>query len=133
AVLHGMGVEKPTKVQAALWSGYSPGSGGYNNYLGQLRSAGLVDYGGNGTMFLTADGRTQVEGLPYPPEIPTSADELHYQVFRMVGPSKMKILKVLIEAHPDPMPKTELAERAGFSPGSGGYDDYIGNLRSMVM
>ncbi len=131
AQLHGIGVERPSKTQAALWAGYSPTSGGYYNYLGQLRSAGLVDYGGDATMFLTPEGRSAVESAPERPEIPGSVQDLQEQVFRMVGDSKTRILRALIEAYPRPMPKPELAERAGFSPTSGGYYNYLGTLRSM--
>lgn len=134
AQLHGIGVAKPSKTQAALWARYSPTSGGYYNYLGQLHSAGLIEYGADTTLFLTDEGKRTVEGMEEPPEIPTNQDDLHRQIFGMVGKSRSKILRVLIEtrdAQPDGWTKPELAERAGYSPTSGGYYNYLGTLRSM--
>ena len=131
AHLHGIGVERPTKTQAALWAGYSPTSGGYYNYLGQLRSAALIEYGGDTTLFLTPEGKTTADSSPERREAPSDASDLLEQVCRMVGPSKAKILRVLVDAYPHPMSKPELAERAGFSPTSGGYYNYLGTLRSM--
>jgi hypothetical protein len=131
AKLLGIGIERPSKNQVALWSGYSPTSGGYYNYLGQLRSAGLTDYGGDTTMFLTKEGKEYVDSMQDPPEIPSTTEDLREQVFRMVGESKSRILRILIDAHPTSLSKPELAEQAGFSPTSGGYYNYLGNLRSM--
>ncbi len=130
AQLHGIGVVKPSKTQAALWAGYSPTSGGYYNYLGQLHSAGLIEYGADTTMYLTDGGNRTVDEMENPPEIPSNQDDLHRQIFSMVGASRSRILRVLIE-YPDGFTKPELAERAGFSPTSGGYYNYLGTLRSM--
>jgi hypothetical protein len=126
--LHGIGVGRPTKTQVALWAGYSPTSGGYANYLGMLRSAGLIDYGGDSTAFLTEQGRFASTD---PVDVPGTVEDLQEQVFRMVGASRAKILKVAIAVYPHPIAKPELAERAGFSPTSGGYANYLGTLRSM--
>ncbi len=131
AKLHGIGIVKPSKTQVALWSDYSPTSGGYANYLGQLRSADLIEYGGHGTMFLTNEGKHLVESMEDSPEIPSTVEDLREQVFRMVGESRTRILKILIDADREPISKPELAEQAGFSPTSGGYANYLGNMRSM--
>ncbi len=128
--LHGIGIPKPTKVQAALWAGYSPKSGGYANNLGQLRSGGLVDYGGSSTVYLTAEGKKLVDEHDSP-ELPSTIDELREQVFRMVGSSKARILNALVEAGRVPISKSDLAVECGFSPTSGGYANNLGNLRSM--
>lgn len=131
ARLHGIGIDRPSKSQVALWAGYSPTSGGYYNYLGQLRSAGLADYGGEATIFLTSEGKTFVDSMQDPPEIPSTIGELREQIFRMIGESRTRILKVLIGEHPTPIAKPQLAELAGFSPTSGGYYNYLGSLRTM--
>jgi len=129
--LHSIGIAKPKKSQVALWAGYSPTSGGYFNYLGQLRSAGFIDYGDSATMFLTKDGTSYAGTMKEPPHIPNTVEELQEQVFRMIGESKSRILKVLIAADRNPISKPELAEQAGYSPTSGGYYNYLGNLRTM--
>jgi hypothetical protein len=133
AQLHGIGIEEPSKVQLALWSGYSPNGGGYNNYLGAMRSAGLITYPLSGAVELTDAGRALLESADRIPEIPSTPEELHEQVFRMVGESKARILRVLISAYPDGIPKAELAERCDppFSPDGGGFNNYCGSLRSM--
>jgi uncharacterized protein DUF87 len=42
------GQDKVPKAQLAAWAEYSPNSGGFNNYLGTLRSAGMIDYPAGG-------------------------------------------------------------------------------------
>lgn len=44
----GFGIDQPTNEQVAFMAGYSPGSGGFNNLKGSLRTLGLIDYPASG-------------------------------------------------------------------------------------
>ena len=127
AWLEGIGVNQPSKIQLALMSNHSPTSGGYFNSLGNLRSAGLVEYPMPACVALTPSGRGQV----YISDVPTTNDALHDQIYRMLSSPQASILRELIGLYPDSITKGELAERLGVSPTSGGYFNNLGKLRSL--
>ena len=52
-------------------------------------------------------------------------------LFRKVGESKAKILRVLIEKYPSAIDRDDLADAVGMSRTSGGYFNYLGALRSL--
>jgi hypothetical protein len=127
AMLEVIGVTAADKTQLALFAQASPKSSGYTNNLGALRSAGLIDYPAARLVALTADGRPLADAT----DAPSTVDELHAFVRSLVGPAKARILEQLIATYPDPLPKAELAERAGASPSSSGYTNNLGSLRSL--
>jgi len=127
ASLEAIGVEEAPKVQLALFSHASPKSSGYTNNLGALRTAGLIDYPRGGVVVLTEAGREIADAG----DAPDTVDELHGYVFALVGASRTRILRVLIEAYPESLGKEELAEAADASPRSSGYTNNLGSLRSL--
>jgi len=129
--IESIGVSPASKAQIALLSNQSPTSGGYFNNLGKLRSLGLLEYPSPGQLAITADGRAQVRASGRPRSTPTSDSELHEQVLSMVSGSQATILRALIEAHPNYLPKSVLAEKVGQSPTSGGYFNNLGRLRTL--
>jgi uncharacterized protein len=63
-----------TKVQVAILSGYAPNGGGFNNYLGDLRTRGLIQ--GNGDrLTITQAG---IQGLSSWVPLPTGASLIDY-------------------------------------------------------
>jgi len=122
--LHG---KHPTKTQVALVAKQSPTSGNYTNYLGSLRSAGLIDYPIPGHVALTADG---VDAVSDGTDVPRTSEEIHRFVRTLVGEARWKIMASLIEAYPESLDKVTLAERSGMSATSGNYTNYLGRLRS---
>ncbi len=122
-----LGIAPGRKVQVALLAGASPKSSAYGNNLGALRSAGLIEYPGPGLVALTEAGDAVADA----PELPATTGALQAEVFAMVGGSKARILRVLIAAYPNALPKLEVAEKAEQSPTSSAFGNNLGALRSL--
>lgn len=120
-------IPEASKRQLALLIDMTAGGGAFANYLGALRTAGLLDYPKRGLVALTGEGRKlalYVDG-------PKSSVEMHELLFRKVGPAKARILKVLIEAYPQTLSKEELATAVGMTATGGAFANYLGALRSL--
>lgn len=120
-------IPEASKRQLALLVDMTAGGGAFANYLGSLRTAGLLDYPKPGLVGLTDEGRKlalYVDG-------PKSSVEMHELLFRKVGPAKARILKVLIEAYPHVLSKEELATAVGMTATGGAFANYLGSLRSL--
>jgi hypothetical protein len=126
AFLETLGVNQPSKVQVALFTGSSPSSSTYANNLGALRSKGLIDYP-NGGAELTEAGRELAprEGAP------TSTAELHAIVLGMVTGPQRAILDVLFQVYPAAQTKEDLAAALGVSATSSTFANNLGALRTM--
>ena len=120
------GETRVRKEQLAAWAEYSPNSGGFNNYLGSLRSAGLIDYPQPGMVGITDAGRAVAQ----PESVPADSKEMLARAKRVLGGSEGKLLELLHESR-EVTPKTALAEAAGFSPNSGGFNNYLGHMRTL--
>jgi hypothetical protein len=120
------GASMVRKEQLAAWAEYSPNSGGFNNYLGSLRSSGLIDYPQGGYVTITEEGRA----LAQPENVPTTSEELLERAKKVLGGSEGRLLELLHESR-EVTSKLELAEAAGFSPNSGGYNNYLGHMRTL--
>ncbi|MEA2255586.1 MAG: hypothetical protein QOG35_1631 [Solirubrobacteraceae bacterium] len=127
AMLEAIGVGMAGKTQLALFAQTSPKSSAYQNNLGALRSAGLIDYPAPARVSLTPDGRTLADAG----QAPSTIEELHAYVRSLVGPSKARIVDALIAVYPDALARDELAERAAVSAASSGYQNNLGALRSL--
>lgn len=121
--LHG---KYPRKKQVALFAGASPTSGTFGENLASLRRAELIDYPSPGCVSLTPAGFARVREDA---EVPRTNGDIHAFVRRLVGEPCWKILDVLIEEHPNMIPKKELAQRAGVSPTSGTFGENLAELR----
>lgn len=116
-----------SKTQVAFIAAYAPGSGAFNNPLGKLRSAGLIEYPMPGTVELTAEGRAAAG----PVTAPADTEELQSRILSRLGGPHQKILRILIDAYPEPLSKEELAYRAGYSHGSGAFNNPMGAMRTL--
>ena len=127
AMLEGLGLNDVAKSNAAVFADQSPTSSGYQNNLGRLRSIGLIHYPQQGRLALTDDGRkvARNDGTVL------SRLELHDAWFSKLPAPKVRILEVLIRNYPEPVEKAQLAEWSGQSPTSSGYQNNLGNLRSL--
>jgi hypothetical protein len=54
----------------------------------------------------------------WPPsrDIPTTTDGLHQAVMARLGGAQRRILSPLLDLYPEPIPRDELAQRAGYEP-----------------
>lgn len=105
----------------------SPTSGGYFNNLGNLRSAGLIEYPTGGTVALTDAGHA----IASTDGVPSTTQELHEAIRAKLPPAKWKVLEQAIRAYPHSLEKDTLAAAIGVSPTSGGYFNNLGSLRSL--
>jgi len=130
-VLEALALRHPavsTRVQTAVLAGYSPSGGGFANYLGALRSKGLIDYPSSGTVALTAEGAKLMKSTIG--RAPMSSPELLAMWLGRVG-SAARVLDVVAGAYPSAIPREEVAKRVGMSVGGGGFANYLGRLRSL--
>jgi hypothetical protein len=122
-----IGITEPDQVAVAFLAGYRYGGGAFNNPRGRLASRDLVRYPGNGRIALTDAGRR----LARPPADAPSIHTLHQRVLsRLPGPER-RILSTLLDVYPKGLSNAELAQRAGYSPGGGAYNNPRGRLRTL--
>lgn len=118
-----------SKTQVAFVAGYRPGSGGFNNLLGKLRAKQLIEYGSPGMVQLTHEGAREATSVA----VPATTDALQEMIFKKLSQPQQRILQVVVDAYPNSLDKTELAQRAYYSPGSGGFNNLLGSLRSLEL
>ena len=117
--------ERIPKLQLAAWTGYSAKGGNFNNILGALRSAGLIT--GSDPIELTEAGREHAR--PDPP--PISNQEVLERVSRNLNTSEQKILAIIHNQYPAEIDKETLADLAGYAVSGGGFNNYLGHLRTL--
>lgn len=122
-----IGVQEPEQPAVAFMAGYTYGSGGYNNPRGRLKQRGLVEYLSGDHITLTEDGRAVANH----PEIEPTNEALQSAVLAKLPGPEQRILTPLLECYPKGMDNERLAQTAGYTPGSGGYNNPRGRLRSL--
>jgi hypothetical protein len=123
-----VGVMMPTKVQVAIVAEYSPGGGAFNNPLGALRSAGLLNpSAGDGAVSLTREGRR----LARAPQGTATTAELHAKIMAIVAGPQQRILTPLLRAYPRDLSKEAVAQAANYEPNGGAFNNPLGALRSL--
>ncbi len=128
AWLESVGLPSPfTRVQVAFLAGYKVGAGAFNNPLGALRGAGLVEYPEKGKVAMTNDGRT----VAVAPATPLTVDVLHAMVLDRLTSPQQRILQPLLEAYPVAVSRENLAMAAGYTAGAGAFNNPLGSLRSL--
>ena len=127
AWLNSIGHATPDKMQVAMLAGYSHSSGGYNNSLGALRSAGLIEYPEPGRTALTPEGKRVARK---PAGAPTH-EAVFQKVAAMISPAQVRMLAALCRAHPKALAKVAVAQAVDASPTSGGFNNNLGRLRSL--
>jgi hypothetical protein len=121
------GIDRPTNEQVGFIAGYSPGSGNFNNLKGQLRSFGLIDYPQGGRVSLTDAGDEKAEA----PAIEVTRAEFHRHVRAKLSGPQLKLFDPVLAAYPGSMTSDGVAEAAGYSAGSGNFNNLRGQLRSI--
>jgi hypothetical protein len=109
----------PTRPMVAAVAGYSPGSGGFNNLIGAMRTAGLIDIPGAGNVALTDDGFARTNGG-------MSVEEARDFVLSVLSGPQRRLLEAATDTAD--ITRDELAERTGYSANSGGFNNLIGAL-----
>jgi uncharacterized protein len=127
AAFEAVGLDQVAKSNIATWAGQSPTSSGFANNLGALRSRGLISYPVGGRVALTDAGRA----LAAAAEPVTSLEQLHTAWVARLSAPQGRLVRVLIDRHPEAMHRTELATAVGNSATSSGFANNLGALRSL--
>jgi hypothetical protein len=116
------------KVQVAVLTGYAPNGGGFNNYLGALRSRGLIK--GDGDKLTITDAGIETLGSWEP--LPMGVALIDYWRSRL-GKAERLILETLTQAYPSALTKDEVAAGAGYEANGGGFNNALGRLRTLEL
>lgn len=127
AWLESIGVEQPEQPAVAFLANYRYGCGGFNNPRGALRQRGLVEYLPGDRIVLTDAGRAVAQ---YPEEALTN-DELQRRVLARLPNPEQRVLVPLLGCYPKAMSNEDLAERANYAVGTGGFNNPKGRLRTL--
>jgi hypothetical protein len=116
-----VGTEAPNRAQVAGVAGYSPGSGGFNNLLGALKTAGLIKIPATGCVALA-------DGSPFDA---LSREDAAARLWSVLTGPETKLVTVAL-SH-DKMTRDGLAEATDYSAGSGGFNNLIGHLCTLTV
>jgi hypothetical protein len=124
--LESIGVSPATRQQVAGFVGISANTGSFRNYLSELRGPGYIEDASNAHVALTPAGRAQAsdDGLP------SSLAELHETYLRKLGATPAKMLRILIDTHPDAMERSALGAMLHIDHSTGSFRNYLSELRS---
>jgi hypothetical protein len=117
-----------SKVQVAVLTGYAATGGGFNNYLGALRSRGLID--GDGDRLTISQPGIRALGSWEP--LPTGGALINYWRNRL-GKAERLILETVSQVYPEALTKEEVAANAGYEPSGGGFNNALGRLRTLEL
>ena len=129
AGMESIGHDVVHKTALAAFIGMSSNGGAFNNYLGWLRSKSLIEYRPGKMVAMTDEGRMKGQA----PDEPVTLMELHERCLSVVAKSHGRILRVLLDRHPDMLSKPELAELVGMTDKGGAFNNYVGKLRTLGM
>jgi hypothetical protein len=118
-----------SRRQLAMLSGYSSKSGGFNNALAKLRTAGLINKAGE-PVKATPDGLAAIDGTYEP--LPTGRALLDHWNSKL-GKAERMILGVCIDAWPESLTRDQVAEITGYSGASGGFNNALAKLRTLEL
>lgn len=120
--------EGRSTIQIAVITGYAVGGGGFRNALGALRSKGYID--GHGDRLVATQAGLDALG-PYDP-LPTGQELLQYW-YRQLGKAERKALEALVDEYPKSLSVQQIANRAGYEVGGGGFRNALGRLRTLEL
>lgn len=99
-----------------------------NNYLGALRSRGLIK--GDGDRLTITDAGIEALGSWEP--LPAGSALVDYWRGRL-GKAERLILETLTQVSPDGLTKEEVAVKAGYEANGGGFNNALGRLRTLEL
>jgi hypothetical protein len=117
-----------SKVQVAVLTGYAAAGGGFNNYLGALRSRGLIE--GDGDRLTITEAGIRALGSWEP--LPAGSGLEDYWRARL-GKAERLILETLTQVYPAALSKEEIATQAGYEANGGGFNNALGRLRTLEL
>lgn len=120
------GVPSPTRGRAAFLAGYTPTGGAFSNYLGAMRTAGLIEYPAAGAVSLTARGLLHVEKSA----VPLRSVDIHIKIREILPAARWRVLEPLLARYPEALDRATLGAACGMEPAGGAFSNYLGALRT---
>lgn len=127
AWLESVGVARADRVRVAMLADQSPRSSGYEKNVSTLRTAGMISYPDPGSVMLTAEGRARASA----PDRPATVEDLRDAIRRKVSGPQWSILSFVISGYPEAFSREQVADGAGASAASSGFEKNISTLRSL--
>jgi uncharacterized protein len=112
----------------AALCGYAQNGGAFNNYVGALRTRGLLE-GNADRLRITQAGIAALgswEPLPVGPAL------IDYWRARL-GKAERLIFETVTQSYPDSLSKEEVAARTGYEANGGGFNNALGRLRTLEL
>lgn len=116
-----------TKNQVAILAGYAINGGGFNNALSSARGRGWITRGE--PMAITSEGLLALgsyEPLP-------RGHALLQHWYGQLDKAPRKLLEALAEVYPKTLTKAQVANRAGYEPEGGGFNNALSRLRTLEL
>ncbi|HEV2862873.1 MAG TPA: hypothetical protein VGX48_17790 [Pyrinomonadaceae bacterium] len=125
------GIDEPDRANVAVFVGYHQRSKSFTNSLSSLHTAGLIEYPDAGKIALTREGRARAR----PGEPIHSRRELHEAWYQQLGAGtvRARMLRLIIEAHPDAVGRAELAGAMGYHPRSKSFTNALSSLSGLKL
>ena len=120
-----LGCADAAREWVAFFCDTSPNSSTYEKDCGAMRTAGLIAYPTAGRLQLTDVGSAAAQPTPA-----ITLGDFHAKVERLLPPRRQKIARALIEVHPEPLSRAELAARCATSPDSSTFEKDLGGMRT---
>lgn len=122
-----LGTPAVAKGTVAFLADTTPNSSAFQNNLGALRSAGLIDYPSGGMVQLTADGNA----LAVPPADAPTHQAIMQKIADKISPAQMRIVSAAARVFPEAFDKDTLADEIGTTSSSSAFQNNLGRLRSL--
>lgn len=115
-------------MQVAILTGYAHNGGGFNNYLGALRTRGCIE--GDAARLVITDVGLRTLGPCEP--LPSGSDLVKYWLAQLSRAERL-VLEALVQAYPREVAKDELAVATGYQAGGGGFNNALSRLRTLEL
>lgn len=121
-----------SRTALAFQTGYSPRTSTLSVSLGRLRAGGAVEKNGD-PIKATPMGLQLARQLPGYEPLPKAGRALAEHWLNKLGKAERSILAAMIEAHPQQLDRTQVAEKTGYSTQTSTLSVALGRLRSLKL
>ena len=130
-VLQVLAVHGPrTKRQLAIQAGYAAGGGGFLGALSKLKTAGLIQTNGSGTLIITVAGSAAIGEVD---PLPVGSALVAYWLQQFNRLAEREVLRVVVESYPESVTAEEVAARTHppYESKGGGFLGAVSKLRTL--
>lgn len=127
ASFEAIGHKQVVRPMVAAFCGVSSRGSGFEKNLGTLRKLGMIEYPNGGTMCLTDMGRARASATIELHDVAA----VHDAWCSVVSGPRARIIRMLVNIHPNDISREELAEKIGVSAAGSGFEKNLGTLRTL--